>query len=151
MPPSPVIFGSRSRSSSAFKPLALDTVRRRAFPQGAHPFHFEFGRGDQHLAAVVVANAVLIAKGFGGAVSRQAKLRLQAAGRVIDPGMDHAAVVARLVTGRAGLFFQQRNAGVRIDINQLHGGRHADDAAANNHKIIHPLNSFALTDASGSG
>ena len=27
----------------------------------------------------------------------------------------------------------------------------ADDAAANNHKIIHPLNSFALTDASGSG
>ena len=93
----------------------------------------------------------MIAKGFGGAVSRQAKLRLQAAGRVIDPGMDHAAVVARLVTGRAGLFFQQRNAGIRIDINQLHGGRHADDAAANNHKIIHPLNSFALTDASGSG
>ncbi len=45
----------------------------------------------------------------------------------------------------------ERNAGVRIDINQLHGGRHADDAAANNHKIIHPLNSFALTDASGSG
>ncbi|MFP3740565.1 hypothetical protein SB860_37645, partial [Burkholderia sp. SIMBA_019] len=31
-----------------------------------------------------------------------------------------------------------------VDINQLHGGRHADDATANNHKIIHPLNSFAL-------
>ena len=65
--------------------------------------------------------------------------------------MDHAAVVARLMTGWTGLFFQQHNAGARIDINQLHGGRHADDAAANNHKIIHPLNSFALTDASGSG
>ncbi|MPN39575.1 hypothetical protein SDC9_187103 [bioreactor metagenome] len=65
--------------------------------------------------------------------------------------MNDAAVVARLVTGRAGLFFQQRNSGVRIDINQLHGGRHTDNAAANNHKIIHPLFSFALTDESGSG
>ena len=34
-----------------------------------------------------------------------------------NSGMDHAAVVASLMAGRAGLFFQQRNAGVRVNLN----------------------------------
>ncbi|MNP45706.1 hypothetical protein D3C76_1396510 [compost metagenome] len=84
----------------------------------------------------------MIAEGFGRPVARQAELRLQAAGGVIDPSVDHPAIVPGLVAGRARLLLQQRNAGVRVEFNQLHGGRHADNAAADNHEVIHPLNSY---------
>ncbi len=86
----------------------------------------------------------LIAKGFGRLIARQTKPRFEAAGRVVHPGMDHAAVMPGLVAGWRGLFFQQCDARIRVDINKLHSGRHADNAAADNHKIIHPRNSFAV-------
>lgn len=116
IPPSPLMFGSRSRSSPALS-HSLQAVGGGAIPQGAHPLHLQRRGGDQHLAADVVADAVLLAKGFGGAVAGEAKLRLEAAGRVVHPGVDHAAVMAGLMAGRAGLFFQQRNAGVRVNLN----------------------------------
>ena len=99
------------------QPFPLQAVGGGAIPQGAHPLHLQRRGGDQHLAADVIADAVLLAKGLGSAVAGEAKLRLEAAGGVIHPGVDHAAVVAGLMAGRAGLFFQQRNAGVRVNLN----------------------------------
>ncbi|MNE35350.1 hypothetical protein D3C80_1291040 [compost metagenome] len=87
------------------QPITLDAVGFGAVPQRAHALHFQVVGGYQQLAALVVGNAVLVTEGLGGLVAFQAETRLQAARRVIDAGVDDAAVMAGLVLGRAGLFF----------------------------------------------
>ena len=52
-------------------------------------------------------------------------------------GMDDAAVVAGLVLGGAALLLEHKQAFFRIGLLQLHGGGHAQNAAANNDEIPH--------------
>ena len=80
---------------------------------------------------------MLVAEGLGGLVAFQAETRLQAARGVVDAGMDHATVVAGLVPGRAGLFLQQEDFCVRVNLGQLHGRGHAHDAAADDDEVVH--------------
>ncbi|MNV93230.1 hypothetical protein D3C71_1878950 [compost metagenome] len=86
---------------------------------------------------------MLGAEGLGGLVAFQAEARLEAAGGVIHAGVDHAAVVAGLVAGRAGLFLQQENLRIRVDLDQVHGRGHAHNATANDDEIVHSLTSHA--------
>ncbi len=143
-----MIFGSRSRSSSAFNhrarcrsPPSVPTTRASV--------PFQIGRGDQHLAAVVVANAVLIQK----ALVARFPARQNCAFRL--PGCNRPRHGSRRCCAPsgdrpAGLFFQQRNAGVRVDINQLH----AVDMPMMPPPIItksYIRSILCATDASGSG
>ncbi|MCY1435616.1 hypothetical protein D9M71_517170 [compost metagenome] len=119
------------------QPVTLDAVGFGTVPQRAHALHFQIVRGHQQLATLVVTDAVLVAEGLGGLVAFQAETRFQAARRVIDAGVDHAAVVAGLVLGRAGLFLQQEDFRVRVNLGQLHGRGHAHNAATDDDEVVH--------------
>ncbi|MCY1365494.1 hypothetical protein D9M69_523410 [compost metagenome] len=80
---------------------------------------------------------MLVAECLGGPVAFQAEARLEAAGGVIDAGVDHAAVVTGLVPGRAGFLLQEENLGIRVNLHQLHGRGHAHDTAADDDEIVH--------------
>ncbi|MCY1406192.1 hypothetical protein D9M71_214510 [compost metagenome] len=119
------------------QPVALQAVGGGAFPERLHALHLQLAGGHQQLAALVVADAVPVAEGLGGLVAGQAELRLEAAGGVVDAGVDHAAVVPGLVARRAGFLLQQEDLRVRVDLGELHRGGHADDAAADDDEIVH--------------
>ncbi|MNM60563.1 hypothetical protein D3C81_718440 [compost metagenome] len=80
---------------------------------------------------------MLVAESLGGLVAFQTETRLQATRCVVDAGMDHATVVAGLVHGRAGLLLQQEDFCVRVNLSQLHGRRHAYNAATDDDEVVH--------------
>ncbi|MNN22455.1 hypothetical protein D3C81_1358130 [compost metagenome] len=119
------------RQPSTPQPIGFGAV-----PQRAHALHFQVVGGHQQLAALVVTDAVLVAEGLGGLVAFQAEARLQAARGVVDAGMDYATVVAGLVLGRAGLFLQQEDFCVRVNLGQLHGRGHTHNAATDDDEVV---------------
>ena len=68
--------------------------------------------------------------------SSSAQLRLEAARRIVDSGMDDAAVVARLVGGKPALFLDEDDAGPRPTAQQFHGRGEPDDAPADDAEVI---------------
>ena len=68
-----------------------------------------------------------------GAVHAQA--RLVGAGAVVDPAVDHAAVVAGLVPGHFDFLLQHSDAQPREALGQLERGGQADDTATDDGKI----------------
>ena len=95
----------------AAHPPARDAVDRRPLLEGGHPFDLlDSGRDDQ-LAAFGEQDAVLPAEVLGGTFTGLAERRLEAAGLVIDPGVDHPAVVPGLVRAHRLLGFEHYDGG----------------------------------------
>ena len=87
---------------------AQQTIGIAAFPQSVQAVHLFVGRGDDHLAALLMLDAVRAAEGQHLLQALHGALRLDRAGLVVQARMQHAAVVARLVGGELGLFFHQQ-------------------------------------------
>jgi hypothetical protein len=65
------------------------------------------------------------------------KVGFQAAGLIIDPGMDDSAVAACLMHRWTGFFFQHHDMFMGKTILQLPSGRYTDNPSAYNDKIIY--------------
>ena len=94
--------------------------------------------GHHQLAAGLVGDPVLPAEAVQGFAAGDAVPGLQRTGLVIEPGMDHAAVVAGLVGGQS-VFGLEHDDGVHPGLDQGHGRRQPDDAAADDAHVVDAL------------
>jgi len=72
----------------------------------------------------------LIAEVFGGFGAPTAELGFETAGRVVDAGVDDAAVMAGLMLRNSVFFLEDDDAGAGALLEQLARGRETDDAGA---------------------
>lgn len=115
------------------------TVLSAALDEGVQPGQLRALGGDDQLAGDVVRNAVLRTEldHFGRPLEREP--RLEGAGRVVDPAVDHTAVAPRLVAGGAGLLLQDGDSGAGRGAGEGVGGGQTDDAGADHqHIAVHP-------------
>src|ERR1700761_1587924 len=101
--------------------------------------------GHDQFAANIERHAVFVAKGTHGLIAGLRQLGLEAAGFVVNTGMDHAAVAARLVLSETDFFFNQQYACKRIATAKGSARGETDDSSTNYCEIIHrlPLEAFA--------
>ena len=92
------------------------------------------GRHDQ-LAALAVGHAVPRAQCQCRCRAGAAQLGFETARRVVDPGMNDAAVVPGLVTGHTSFFFEHGNAAARMQLLPAVRGGQTDDAGADDGEI----------------
>ena len=92
--------------------------------------------GDDQLAAHLVLDAVLVAKLPEKDAAGGAEIGLLGAGSVVDAGVDHAAVVTRLVLGYLVLFFDDRNLVARMLLRETHRGGKTDNPAADYADVV---------------
>lgn len=114
----------------------LHAIELGAGVQRLHALHLQWRGGHQQLAADLELDPVLGAELLGGLGAALAQVGLEAARCVVDAGMDHAAVVPGLVFGQGAFFFQDDQGGAGLALEQFHRGGQADDAAADDAKII---------------
>ena len=127
----PRACGSISRSPSA-------STRRRPGTSFARPRRsssssrrqLRLVARDDQLAALLERDAVLLAVGVQVARALHAQPRLERAGRVVDAGVDHAAVAAGLVLGDLALALEHHHARVRAAPQELARDGEPEDAAA---------------------
>ena len=91
--------------------------------------------GDNNLAADRMRNTLLFAELHHGRGAFNAKLGLERAGLVVEPGVDDAAVVACLVQGDAGFLFEDHGAEVRMFLLEFKRNGKAHNAATDNGDI----------------
>ena len=85
---------------------------------------------DDQLPAALVGQPARLAVAGQLARPRDAQSRLQRAGRVVDPGVRDARVVAGLVRGGPGLALEHDDPAPRPAVRQLAGHGQAEDAGA---------------------
>src|SRR5262249_54384597 len=107
-----------------------------ALQQVVEPRRLLFRCGDNHLAAAVGWNALLLAVCVQLALSLHAQLRLERARRVVDARVQHPAVVAGLVAADAPLLVEDAQAQLRIADEQLAGDRQADNARTDHDDVV---------------
>jgi hypothetical protein len=117
-------------------PLRGDAVASGALHKGVEAGQFEVAGRDDVLSAEFEFDAVLAREIDGRRRAATAQICLEAAGLVVDPGVDDTAVVAGLVPTEAVLLFEEDEACARPHLEQLHGARQADDAAANDTEVM---------------
>src|SRR2546421_10573418 len=78
---------------------------------------------------------MLLAELDHGAAAFTRKLCLEAAGLVVNAGMDDAAVATGLMQRQVRLLFEEKDGEPRLAATQNHGRREADDAAADDGAI----------------
>jgi hypothetical protein len=104
----------------------------RAFQQVQQHLLFFVAVGHDELAAVLVVDAVFLAVGIQGAVAGHAEARLEAARRVIQARVDHAAVARRGDGARVRLGLEQQHLASdqrqRARDREAHDTRTDDDA-----------------------
>src|SRR5690606_15802808 len=121
--------------------LDLQSVDCSALGEVVEATQFHVVRGDEQLAALVERNSVRGGELLGGLCAPATQLGLAAAGLVVDPGMDDAAVVASLVRAQLRRLLHQQQAGTGAPLEQLQGGRGADDPSADHAEVVHRITS----------
>jgi len=86
----------------------LDSVGLAALKEILEPWQLTFGDRDDHLATAIGRDALLLAIGVQLALSLDAEARLERPGRIVNAGVQHAAVVSGLVKAYARLFVEDR-------------------------------------------
>ena len=114
----------------------LQAVLLRALMQGMHALDFQRRRGHQQLAADLELDLVFGAEVLGRLGTALAQVGFETARRVIDAGMDYAAVVAGLVPGEDVFLLQDQQRRAGLTLQQGHGGGEADDAAADDAVVV---------------
>ena len=113
------------------QPDAVDVVGVRAFEQVQQDLFFFLAVGDDELAAIVVVHAACLAIGIQRAIAGHAEARLETARRVVEPGVDDAAVARRGDGAGVGFGLEQQHFAARQ--RQRARDRESDDACANDH------------------
>ena len=94
---------------------------------------------DDHLADHVVGDAVLLAEVDQLLLAGHAEARFQRAGRVVDAGVQDAAVMAGLMLADLALFLQQHQPQARPAVQQFQRRRQPDDPAADDRDVPRSL------------
>ena len=150
--PRPTTFGSRRRSSAASS-SSIAMALRRAFSARAFIRESSSASVATHeLAARLVGDPVFVAESLGGLGATPAEVGLEAAGLVVDAGVDDAAVVPGLVAGEARLLLDQEHGGTRPDAAELERRRQPHDPAADDAEIVdHGAASVAVAASAARG
>src|SRR6185503_14108360 len=90
---------------------------------------------DDELAAPIERYGLLLAIRREPLVAQAGELGLQAVGRVVEPGVQHAAVPAAAVHAAGGFLLDEHDTSGRLAASQFARDRQPDDAAANDEKI----------------
>ncbi len=117
--------------------LDIEPIAPRPLLQRGEPGKLVLTRRHDQLAAAIKGDAMLGGELCRLGIALPAIARLQAARLVIDPGMHHAAVAPGLVGGKLGFLLHQQDRGAGCAAGELHGGREADNAAADDDEIQH--------------
>jgi hypothetical protein len=110
---------------------SMDFVPGTPFFQGLHPFHFKGGGCHEKLAALSEGQIMGVAKIHGGFRPLFTKVCLEAAGFIVDSGMDYPGVMTGLVGCKPGFFFQKNHPGTGILGFHGQGCGNTDNATAN--------------------
>src|SRR5262249_44790994 len=106
------------------------TVRIRALFDPGEAGELGLVERDDQLSDALVRDALLVAVGVHGTRARDAEARLRASRRVVDAGVDDAAVVPALMCRDALLLLEDGDASRRVTPQELAGRGEADDPAA---------------------
>jgi hypothetical protein len=115
----------------------LQAVGGAALLQNPEPRDFVLAHGGDDLSANLVRDPLLPAEAGHLLDARRGHARLGRTRLVVEPRVQHAAVVRRLVPADAVLLFQQRHAQPGLGAQQLAGGRQPHDPAADNRNGFH--------------
>ena len=128
--------GSWWASSATVSSLTSTPLRRTAAGELCHARQLVGRRGDDHLAAHLVRQVVATAERDRLAIALHGELRLEAAGRVVEPGMDDVGVVAGLVGGERGFLLDHGDPARRIGAAQCEGGGQPDDPTTDDDDVV---------------
>ena len=84
----------------------VDAVGQRALLERVETLDLRLRDGHHELARALDHDVVLRAESLEVGLALPAQARLERPRGVVQPGVDHAAVVARLVPGQAGLLLE---------------------------------------------
>jgi hypothetical protein len=104
---------------------------------------FGFVRCHDDFAALLERDVVIAAERNHLAQPRERKLGLQRTRGVVQSGVQHAAVVRRLMTTDVRFLFEENDPVVATGLPKLVGTREADEATANNRNRSHSLEDIA--------
>ena len=93
------------------------------------------GGGNHQLAAFLEWNRLLLAEAFHRGCSGNAIARLQGPGLVVEAGMNHAAVVAGLMGGHAGLLVHDDETHLREAAGDFQGGCQPHNSSADDEQV----------------
>src|SRR5581483_3794191 len=114
----------------------LDAVGQAALVEGLEAGQLVLGRRHDDLAAALDADAARPAELDHHPGPLHAEPGLGGAGAVVDPGMDDAAVVARLVRGEPRLLLEDDEPRAGGAAPQQAGGRQRHDPAADDRHVV---------------
>jgi hypothetical protein len=119
-----------------------DAVRFRPGLERHQLVRFRIVGGDDELAATCEGNVVLRTEFVEAVAAFHAQARLQRSGRIVNAGVDHAAVVRAGGASDLGRAFEQADAGAAL--GQEQGGGEAGDTSADDCDIdfSHPCRSI---------
>ena len=107
---------------------------RALVERGQRP-ELRVGEGNDELAGVLERDALLAAIRFEGRLALAAEPRLQGTRRVVEPGMDDAAVMARLVRRQLGFALEDDEPQARPVLQQPPRRREPHDSATDDDDI----------------
>ena len=109
---------------------AGDLVGHRALADGREGRKLGRVERDDELAGPLDRDAALVAVRLQVALALATEARLQRAGRVVQPGVEHAAVVAGLMARDVRLLLDERDAQVGVRLQEPERGRESEDPGA---------------------
>ena len=126
-------------------PQPGDTVLAAAPVQLLETRNLALRRRDDELAAALIRDLLAIAVLVEQLVPLDAQTRLERSRRVVDPRVDDAAVVSRLMARKLVLLLQQRQPDSGVTCDQLASDRETEDASADDDDVLGPAGSKAST------
>src|SRR6202008_1561398 len=115
---------------------AFDLVRMCALEQVQEHLFLFLAIGDDELAAILVIDAAIAAVGIQRAIAGHAETRLEAARRVVETGVDHAAVPRRGDRARVGFRLEQQY----LASGERERARDGEaDGTRSDHDAFHPI------------
>src|SRR5581483_2525260 len=115
----------------SFNPVALPTL-----PQLLQARELPLLRCDDQLTDVAIFDPLGVAVPPNGTPAFDAQLCLEGAGRVVDSGVDHAAVPARLVPVECVLLFDSGDSQLRVAERQFARRGKSEDPAADDCDVV---------------
>ena len=119
----------------AEKRHAVDAVRPGPHVKIVEAGQIALVRRDNDLAATLRRDSVLLAVGVQRSASLHAQPRFERARSVVDPRVDNAAVMPRLVCGDPVFLLENEDAEAVVAEQRLAGDREPENARADHHEI----------------
>jgi hypothetical protein len=126
----------RAQAAGVQPPQVRHAVGARTPLELREPRQLVLAERDDELADAVDGDGAALAVGVHARGAVDAQPGLQRAGRVVDAGVDHAAVVAALVCGRRGLALDDEQAAAGAAREHLAGHGEPDDAGPDDEGVV---------------